>query len=125
MHAMMSIVYDNKLHLAPIGLTPQSILDLGTGSGIWCIEMGDLYPSAEVTGVDLSANMPNWVPPNVSFEVSVNLLLASTCLCRLTIRQVEDIEEPWTFSRPFDYIHARYLANAIRDWPNLVHQCFE
>jgi cyclopropane fatty-acyl-phospholipid synthase-like methyltransferase len=122
---MMSIVYDNKLHLAPIGLTPQSILDLGTGSGIWCIEMGDLYPSAEVTGVDLSANMPNWVPPNVSFEVSVNLLLASTCLYRLTIRQVEDIEEPWTFSRPFDYIHARYLANAIRDWPNLVHQCFE
>lgn len=75
---MMSIVYDNKLHLAPIGLTPQSILDLGTGSGIWCIEMGELYPSAEVTGVDLSANMPNWVPPNVSFEVSVNLLLAST-----------------------------------------------
>jgi hypothetical protein len=74
---MMSIVYDNKLHLAPIGLTLQSILDLGTGSGIWCIEMGDLYPSAEVTGVDLSANMPNWVPPNVHFEVGVNLLLAS------------------------------------------------
>lgn len=71
----MSIVYDNKPHLAPIGLTPQRILDLGTGSGIWCIEMGDLYPSAEVTGVDLSANMPNWVPPNVHFEVSVDLLL--------------------------------------------------
>ena len=74
MHAMMSIVYDNKLHLAPIGPTPQSILDLGTGSGLWCIEMGELYPSAEVTGVDLSANMPIWVPPNVNFEVSVNLL---------------------------------------------------
>jgi cyclopropane fatty-acyl-phospholipid synthase-like methyltransferase len=125
MHAMMSIVYDNQLHLAPIGPTPQSILDLGTGSGIWCIEMGELYPSAEVTGVDLSANMPNWVPPNVSFEVSVNLLPASACLYRLTIRQVEDIEEPWTFSRPFDYIHARYLANAIKDWPKLVRQCFE
>lgn len=74
MHGMMSIIYDNKLHHAPIGRTPQSILDLGTGSGIWCIEMGELYPSAEVTGVDLSANMPNWVPPNVHFEVSINLL---------------------------------------------------
>ena len=89
MHAMMSMVYDGKLHLAPIGATPQRILDvgarfhptfsltaqtealkvtnLGTGSGIWCIEMGDLYPSAEITGVDLSANMPEWVPPNVRF----------------------------------------------------------
>lgn len=125
MHGMMSIIYDNKLHHAPIGRTPQSILDLGTGSGIWCIEMGELYPSAEVTGVDLSANMPNWVPPNVHFEVSFNLLLASIYLSRLTIRQVEDIEEPWTFSRPFNYIHARYLANAIKDWPKLVRQCFE
>lgn len=69
MHAMFSIVYDNKLHLAPIGSTPQRILDLGAGSGIWCIEMGDMYPSADILGVDLSANMPEWVPPNVHFEV--------------------------------------------------------
>jgi ubiquinone/menaquinone biosynthesis C-methylase UbiE len=69
MHAMMSIVYGNKPHFAPISLTQQRILDLGTGSGIWCIEMGELYPSAEVIGVDLSANMPSWVPPNVHFEV--------------------------------------------------------
>jgi ubiquinone/menaquinone biosynthesis C-methylase UbiE len=69
MHAMLSIVYDNKLHLAPISSTPQRILDLGAGSGIWCIEMGDMYPSADILGVDLSANMPEWVPPNVHFEV--------------------------------------------------------
>lgn len=69
MHAMLSIVYGNKLHLAPIGSTPQRILDLGAGSGIWCIEMGDMYPSADILGVDLSANMPEWVPPNVHFEV--------------------------------------------------------
>jgi hypothetical protein len=74
MHAMLSIVYDNKLHLAPIGRTPQRILDLGAGSGIWCIEMGDMYPSADLTGVDLSANLPEWVPPNVHFEVDNQLL---------------------------------------------------
>ena len=89
--------------------------------------MGELYPSAEVTGVDLSANMPIWVPPNVNFEVSVKS--SSTgfgpSVPDQPSGQVEDIEEPWTFSRPFDYIHARYLANAIKDWPKLVRQCFE
>jgi hypothetical protein len=88
--------------------------EVGSGALKWEI----CTPSAEVIGVDLSANMPNWVPPNVHFEVSINLLPTSTCMYQLTIRQVEDIEEPWTFSHPFDYIHARYLANAIRDWPN-------
>jgi cyclopropane fatty-acyl-phospholipid synthase-like methyltransferase len=120
------MVYDNKLHLAPIGDTPQRILDLGAGSGIWCIEMGDTYPSADIIGVDLSANLPQWVPPNVHFEVEANshvsfeLGRSADCLLK-----VEDIEEPWTFTQPFDYIHARYLASAIRDWPKLIRQCFE
>jgi methylase of polypeptide subunit release factors len=26
------------LHFAPIGEYPQQILDIGTGTGIWCIE---------------------------------------------------------------------------------------
>jgi hypothetical protein len=100
---MLSLVYGNKPHHAPIGPTPQRILDLGTGSGIWCIEMGDLYPSAEVTGVDLSANMPSWVPPNVHFEVSVNLLPTSTCMYRLTYpaggryRGTLDLQSPIRF----------------------------
>jgi trans-aconitate methyltransferase len=106
MHAMLSMVYDGKLYLAPIGESPGRCLDIGAGSGIWCIEMGDKFPSADITGVDLSANVPTWVPPNVHFEV-------------------EDVEESWTFTRPFDYIHCRYMAAAISDWPRLMRQCFE
>ncbi|UQC81420.1 methyltransferase domain-containing protein [Colletotrichum lupini] len=32
-------------------------------------EMGDFFPNAEVTGIDLSPIQPSWVPPNVKFEV--------------------------------------------------------
>jgi ribosomal protein L11 methylase PrmA len=32
---------DDKLHLAPIGENPQRILDVGTGTGIWAIDMGE------------------------------------------------------------------------------------
>jgi methylase of polypeptide subunit release factors len=39
-HHLLTLRLDDKLHLAPIGSNPQSVLDLGTGSGIWAIEMG-------------------------------------------------------------------------------------
>ena len=31
----------------------------------------------------------------------------------------------WTYEAPFDYIHCRYLACAISDWPRLVRQAFQ
>ncbi|WEW57241.1 hypothetical protein PRK78_002706 [Emydomyces testavorans] len=47
-HHMTDLIQDGKLYLAPIGDNPQRILDLGTGTGIWAIDMGDMFPSAEV-----------------------------------------------------------------------------
>ncbi|GJN73492.1 hypothetical protein Purlil1_6498 [Purpureocillium lilacinum] len=85
---------------------PHSILDLGTGTGMWAITMGDLYPSAEVIGTDLSPIQSEWVPPNVKFEI-------------------DDATLEWTFEKNyFDFIHARTLAGAIKDWPGLLGQCF-
>ncbi|KAL3422653.1 methyltransferase [Phlyctema vagabunda] len=101
-HAMMSHLLNGRLHYAPIGPTPQNILDIGTGTGIWAIEMGDLYPTATVTGVDLSPIQPEWVPPNVKF-------------------MVDDVESEWL--RPadfFDYVHSRHTVMGIRDWPKLM-----
>ncbi|PVH97141.1 S-adenosyl-L-methionine-dependent methyltransferase [Periconia macrospinosa] len=103
---IFSLILSGRLFLAPIAESPQRILDLGTGTGLWAIEMGDMYPSAEVIGNDLSPIQPKMVPPNVVFEV-------------------DDIESEWVYKSPFDYIHARFLATAIRDWPRLFDQAFK
>ncbi|KAL1610488.1 hypothetical protein SLS60_002156 [Paraconiothyrium brasiliense] len=105
-HHIQTLSLDGELHLAPIGDNPQRILDVGTGTGIWAIDMGDKYPSAEILGNDISPIQPNLVPPNVKFEV-------------------DDLEEEWVYSTKFDYIHVRYLACSIRDWPKLMRQCFK
>ena len=39
-HEMFKRRLNGKLHLAPIGPSPQRVLDIGCGSGIWAIEMG-------------------------------------------------------------------------------------
>lgn len=59
-HQMLKIVLGNKIALAPIGEKPVRILDIGTGTGIWAIEMADEYPSAEIIGTDLSPTQPSW-----------------------------------------------------------------
>lgn len=66
--------------------------------------MADEYPEAEVLGIDLSPIQPSWVPPNVRF-------------------MVDDFENDWLYDEDtFDYIHARHLTAAIRDWPGLLSQ---
>ena len=100
------MVNNGQLHRAPLSTAPHRILDLGAGTGIWCIEMGDTYPTAEIIGVDISADMPSLLPPNVR--------------C-----QIDDVEDPWTYQAPFDYIHSRYMAGSIQDWPRLMQQSFQ
>lgn len=46
------------------------------------------------------------VPPNVKFLV-------------------DDVEKDWVEPQPYDYIHCRYMAASIRDWPKLVQRCYE
>ncbi|KAF2403937.1 S-adenosyl-L-methionine-dependent methyltransferase [Trichodelitschia bisporula] len=105
-HHCLTLRAGGKLHLAPIDPTPERILDLGTGTGIWAIEMGDKYPDTRVLGNDISAVQPEFVPPNVSFEI-------------------DDFELPWAYSSKFDLIHGRYLAGSVRNWPRLIQQAYK
>ena len=39
-HHLATLIIGGKLTTAPIGKNPQRILDVGCGTGIWCINAG-------------------------------------------------------------------------------------
>lgn len=115
-HHLWRLSLDGALYLSPLPPSTNSVLDLGTGTGIWAIEFADENPSANVIGVDLSPVQPRWIPPNCQF-------------------QVDDVEAEWTYAPPppdpsqgggggFDFIHSRMLSLGLKDWPNLFRQSF-
>ncbi|KAJ5322547.1 hypothetical protein N7452_010836 [Penicillium brevicompactum] len=95
-----------ELYKAPI-TNPQKILDLGTGTGIWALDIAEKFPAAKVIGNDISAIQPSWVAPNVEFIV-------------------EDFESEWLYKKDsFDFVHARLLAGCVADWSHFFSQVFE
>ncbi|KAJ5122112.1 hypothetical protein N7448_003242 [Penicillium atrosanguineum] len=104
-HHIYLMLLKGVLQLAPAKKSGR-VLDIGTGTGIWAIEFADENPEAEVIGIDLSPIQPSWVPPNCRFEI-------------------DDFEQPWSYNKPFDYIHGRELAGAVRDHEKLFRQAFE
>ncbi|KAH8883566.1 S-adenosyl-L-methionine-dependent methyltransferase [Thozetella sp. PMI_491] len=103
-HALHMELTNGKLFLAPLGDNPQKIIDLGTGTGIWAMEVADAYPSAEVLGTDLSPIQSSWVPPNVRFLI-------------------DDIEDDWLNGSDFDFIHMRSVVILVKDVPKLLQRC--
>ncbi|KAI5458182.1 S-adenosyl-L-methionine-dependent methyltransferase [Mariannaea sp. PMI_226] len=105
-HHYLTVLLGHNLYLAPIKPDVQKVLDVGTGSGIWAIDFADQFPHAEVVGSDLSPCQPEWVPPNVKFEV-------------------DDATLTWTWKTDyFDFIHVRYLFGAIQDWNGLFSEAY-
>ncbi|KAF5541744.1 hypothetical protein FPHYL_11732 [Fusarium phyllophilum] len=105
LHTMMLEATDGRLFYAPVGENPQRIADLGTGTGIWAIEIGEKYPSAEVLGLDLSPIQPTWVPPNVKFYV-------------------DDIEDEWLNGDDFDFVHLRNMIPILKSPVSLLKQVY-
>lgn len=80
------------------------VLDVGTGTGAWAIDLADERPDTEVLGMDLSPIQPGWLPPNCSFYV-------------------DDAEADWNYE-PFSLIHGRSLGGSLSNWPRFYEQCF-
>lgn len=46
------------------------IVDIGTGSGLWVMDVADQYPNAQVIGTDISPTQPtDDLPPNCEFRL--------------------------------------------------------
>ncbi len=112
-HHVMTLLCNGQLHLAPLpsNLPPNSdftILDIGTGTGIWALDMADKYPNATIIGTDLSPVQPLLVPANVRFEI-------------------DDVEaRKWNWpDNYFDYIHSRFMICSISSWQRYIRKAFQ
>jgi len=82
-------------------------LDLGTGTGIWSIDMADKYPDAEVIGTDLSPIQPKWIPQNLRIQIC-------------------DFESAWTLGQgSFDLIHMRNGVGSVSNWSLMYRRIFQ
>ncbi|RPA81048.1 S-adenosyl-L-methionine-dependent methyltransferase [Ascobolus immersus RN42] len=114
-HHVCNLLLDGELFIAPVDLTgekgvdgePIRVLDVGTGTGIWAIDLGDQYPHVQVLGIDLSPIQPTYVPPNVRFEI-------------------DDLEaEEWNYNKKFTFIHVRLMMGSVKDWPVLIKKIYK
>lgn len=103
-HVIFTMRLGGNLGLAPVN-NPQSVLDLGTGTGTWAIEYAVKYPAAQVLGTDLSPIQPEYVPPNCRFEI-------------------DDAEDEWLYSETFDYIHLRMMFHCFKDHADVMRSAF-
>ncbi|TRX98584.1 hypothetical protein FHL15_000658 [Xylaria flabelliformis] len=95
-HKLHTAVLNGKLYISPIGDRLRNVFDVGTGTGIWAIEVGLEHPAATITGINLSPIQPSYAPPNVNFEIC-------------------DAEDEWSFRQPFDLIHMRTMVTYFKN----------
>ncbi|WPH01849.1 S-adenosyl-L-methionine-dependent methyltransferase [Acrodontium crateriforme] len=102
----LRLTLEEKHFISPID-NPTHVLDIGTGTGIWAMDVADDYPNAQVVGIDLSPIQPTAVPPNLEF-------------------QIMDADEDWDFDSKFDLIHTRLMNGfSIKSWPFFYQQAFQ
>ncbi|KJZ70292.1 hypothetical protein HIM_10299 [Hirsutella minnesotensis 3608] len=97
------LLLHGSLFLSSIDLSGRSVLDIGTGTGQWAVDMADQDPSRTIVGLDISPIQPEFVPPNVHFFV-------------------ENVEADWRETAEYHFIHLRGMSGSIQDWPSLFHK---
>ncbi|KAK0735860.1 S-adenosyl-L-methionine-dependent methyltransferase, partial [Apiosordaria backusii] len=129
-HELFNMVFENRLIFPPIP-RPRRILECGSGSGAWAIEVAEQYPECEVRvpcvsslssipstcqrdpwrviGLDIYPYpVPEDIPENVDF-------------------QVDDLNSPSTFpSNYFDLVNSRLMSGGIHvnRWSNYLSDIF-
>lgn len=99
---------ENPYYYSPLAPNAKNIIDLGTGTGVWPVDVADAFSNLTVYGVDLYPPPQSWLPPNCILEV-------------------DDISKPWIWSQKFDLVHIRYLLGSFndRDWERVYAEAFK
>ncbi|HLV98790.1 MAG TPA: class I SAM-dependent methyltransferase [Ktedonobacterales bacterium] len=93
---------------------PRAILDVACGTGIWCRELAQEFPNAQVTGFDIDStpmdSSRKRLGPSGQFPANFHFLEANAL-------------KPFPFEdASFDFTHARLLAGflPIKQWPAVL-----
>ncbi|KAL8744968.1 MAG: hypothetical protein Q9190_002856 [Brigantiaea leucoxantha] len=112
MNQLFLVARRNALHKAPIVTAdnePPRILDLGCGTGIWCMDMAEKYEKyqAEVWGMDLANIQPQQIHPSIRLRVP------------------RDYESPWNLGQEsFNLIHLRLGNGSVSNWPEMYSNIY-
>ena len=105
-HRIFNHHFNGRLFWSPLDPeTTTQVLDLGTGTGIWPIELADtnMLPGADITGIDLSSIQPEEVPENVFFEIQ------------------DCSDSDWCRDEgSIDLIHSRFMAGSLESYKSVI-----
>ncbi|KZT52067.1 S-adenosyl-L-methionine-dependent methyltransferase [Calocera cornea HHB12733] len=90
--------------LDPVDGEQKAIMDLGTGSGIWAVEMAVAFPTVQVVGFDLAPQMSRPRPPNCHFD------------------QGDFLHGMGRYAGQFDVVHARSVNQTIKNHVLYMHE---
>ena len=91
--------------LSSTGFDRSRILDLGCGTGVWAMQMGEKFTQSEVLGIDLCRMSPSMLVDNVDIRVPV------------------DYESPWSLGQDsWDLIHLQMGLGSVASWPTLYRK---
>lgn len=113
MHTLLQCARDRKTRLIDAPYQEQKtsagdeqrVLDLGCGTGIWCLDMAATFKNTNFIGVDLYNLGPKDLLQNVD------------------LRAPFDYENPWAIGeQSWDLIHLQMGLGSVMDWPNLYRK---
>ncbi|KAK8051313.1 hypothetical protein PG993_002698 [Apiospora rasikravindrae] len=117
-HEMFSLVFDDRLIFPEI--TPlRRVLDCGTGTANWAVEVARREPQCQVYGVDVSTEMMpmyGYYPINLHLE-QADLNEGSMVLNMRSLAYHDNT---------FDLVHSRLLAGGINTerWPSYLRDLY-